>query len=754
MPSSSTSTSSSFTGERTPSRRALRVAVVGSGLAGLATAHLLSSLVENNGQSEEDGVDVQLFEKDHKLALESSSSNPRPCGHGPESHCEAGTSEAMQSFYSEYSPNLIRLYRSLGIHIQPIDNTLACSNIRPSNASTKDALLSSLQAVDSPYLSSRSYRAAKDYNVSLPDMAPFSIWNPFYFVRRLRRYTRIARDYTRILVVSKEFLAKGQITDVGKHPIEWRNGRLVTLREFLEAGGYSIEFCEFFVPLVASTCFCSFDRIMEYPACVVLEYVARCMPFGRKQSVLVGEQRVAAKLAENIGTIHYNTTIESIAETNISTSEDGPVTLIDSYGVPRTFDHVIFATQADQAASILARFKPKSVPAVHVSSSSDNEKSDSSGSSQSATGAQLLEETPTSHPFYQQIKMLLRFPYERVQVVCHSDLSFLPKNRTHWRQLNIAKAKDADVMACPLERWSKELDQELELNSRKTYRRRTSIFSLRPSRILSRKNSSISKHQERPFFSSTPIDPLGTRPNSGSPSTSGLVMTTQVVNRNKSVGDPILQTTNPLFPPRPELVISSTWLERAVVNVESAKALDHLHRQMDRQQDSNASKGSLPRVWFVGSYASPGIPSLESCVSSAVNVMDRIVDAESHRQLVGLSETATHELLEHRSLLREQQAISRSRGGSGGATGLERQTLSGRSHRGTRSANLMHFQTAWRDEVENEARARHGRVSWSSVDNIMYTFWIAVLYLGAFAQWWVVVILESLGLDSKRWATL
>lgn len=67
MPSSSTSTSSLFTGEPTPSRRALRVAVVGSGLAGLAVAHLLSSLVENNGQSEEDGVDVQLFEKDHKL---------------------------------------------------------------------------------------------------------------------------------------------------------------------------------------------------------------------------------------------------------------------------------------------------------------------------------------------------------------------------------------------------------------------------------------------------------------------------------------------------------------------------------------------------------------------------------------------------------------------------------------------------------------------------------------------------------------
>lgn len=68
MPSPSSSTSSSFTGqEPAPSRRALRIAVVGSGLAGLTAAHLLSSLVETNGQSEENGVNVQLFEKDHKL---------------------------------------------------------------------------------------------------------------------------------------------------------------------------------------------------------------------------------------------------------------------------------------------------------------------------------------------------------------------------------------------------------------------------------------------------------------------------------------------------------------------------------------------------------------------------------------------------------------------------------------------------------------------------------------------------------------
>lgn len=49
-----------------PPLRKLRVAVVGSGLAGLTVAHLLSSLHLENGHGEE-GIEVELFEKAHKL---------------------------------------------------------------------------------------------------------------------------------------------------------------------------------------------------------------------------------------------------------------------------------------------------------------------------------------------------------------------------------------------------------------------------------------------------------------------------------------------------------------------------------------------------------------------------------------------------------------------------------------------------------------------------------------------------------------
>ncbi|KAF9405077.1 NuA4 histone H4 acetyltransferase complex and the SWR1 complex subunit, partial [Podila epigama] len=664
-----------------PGPAQLKIAVVGSGLAGLSTAHLLSSLVDHNGQK----VDVQLFEKHDKL---------------------------------EYCPNLLQLYRSLNINIQPIDNTISCFNVQLDSASGTGS---------PPYLSSRTYKASEDYTVSLPDMAPFSIWNPFYFVRRLRRYTRIARDYARILVVSKEFLAKGQIADIGKHPIEWRNGRLITLREFLEAGGYSVEFCEFFVPLVASTCSCSFDSMMEYPACVVLEYVARCMPFGRMQSVLVGEQEVAARLAANIGTIHYNTTIDRVAET-----QDGSLVLVDSYGTDRTFDHVIFATQSGQAASILARFSSQPpVPVLRVSSSSDAELSDSSEDKEqiTPTARDILEdERLASHPFYRHIKSLLRFPYERVQVVSHSDLSFLPKDPSYWRQLNIAKVKDADVMACPLKRWSKELEQEFVSNAQRSYRRRTSIFSLRPiTKLRSRKNSTSSghHHERRPFFSPTPTNseptPTTTHLSGSVPLASSSVMTTQIVNRFASVSvenSTILQTTNPLFPPQPDSIISSVWREYAVVNVESAKALDELHDLMDQQVYNSASpRGSQAsqRVWFVGSYASPGIPSFESCVSSAVHVIDRIVDAESkHRPLTASRGSAARSFLKKRSLQREQQAADRSR-----TRGHRRTPSKLHSASAARSATMLYFQTAWRDVVKSEtSAARHGRVSWSSVENI------------------------------------
>jgi len=76
--------------------------------------------------------------------------------------------------------------------------------------------------------------------------------------------------------------------------------------------------------------------------------------------------------------------------------------------------------------------------------------------------------------------------------------------------------------------------------------------------------------------------------------------------------EPVLQTWNPIFEPKPERVIVSVPMERAVVNQNNhylLEELDLLHKLPSR------------KVFFCGSYAAPGVPLLESAVHSAIKVV-------------------------------------------------------------------------------------------------------------------------------------
>ncbi len=78
---------------------------------------------------------------------------------------------------------------------------------------------------------------------------------------------------------------------------------------------------------------------------------------------------------------------------------------------------------------------------------------------------------------------------------------------------------------------------------------------------------------------------------------------------------PVFQSWNPVIEPDPSLVLGQAEFERPIVNVASLRGLKRLaalHHQADR------------RIWFCGSYASHGIPLLESAVKSAMAVAERL----------------------------------------------------------------------------------------------------------------------------------
>tara|TARA_Y100001949_G_scaffold169590_1_gene169698 strand:- start:583 stop:1494 length:912 start_codon:yes stop_codon:yes gene_type:complete len=79
--------------------------------------------------------------------------------------------------------------------------------------------------------------------------------------------------------------------------------------------------------------------------------------------------------------------------------------------------------------------------------------------------------------------------------------------------------------------------------------------------------------------------------------------------------DPVFQTWNPIFEPKPEKVYKAVPMERAVVSGENQnllKELTHLHQLPSR------------KVFFCGSYAAPGVPLLESAVRSAIKVVHHL----------------------------------------------------------------------------------------------------------------------------------
>lgn len=74
---------------------------------------------------------------------------------------------------------------------------------------------------------------------------------------------------------------------------------------------------------------------------------------------------------------------------------------------------------------------------------------------------------------------------------------------------------------------------------------------------------------------------------------------------------PLFQTIMPLESPRPATLLATAKLQRPTVSANTKMEIDrlrNLHEQPDR------------RVWFCGSYASPGIPLLESGVVSALKL--------------------------------------------------------------------------------------------------------------------------------------
>lgn len=230
----------------------MRVAVVGSGIAGLSAAWLLSNRFQ-----------VTLYEKRARLGMDA------------DSVVLPGTTTRvdvpLRVFYQGYYPNVSGLYRHIGVQFENVDYS---ASFGPVNGET-----------------SFRYSNVVKGQLSLP----------YVGLRHLSK-PRLVADMLRFFATARHQVAKESTADQ-------------TLAEHLERNHYSAAFIrEFLYPALAGIGTCSYAAVAEYPARVVLGYYAHNLFFGGVRRAVQGAADVVRRLSIPVGQVRTGAGVTSLRE--------------------------------------------------------------------------------------------------------------------------------------------------------------------------------------------------------------------------------------------------------------------------------------------------------------------------------------------------------------------------------------------------------------------------------------------------------
>ncbi|PSK86919.1 putative NAD/FAD-binding protein [Murinocardiopsis flavida] len=272
------------------------IAVVGSGVSGLAAAHVLQRA----------GDDVTLFEADTRLG-----------GHA-HTHDVADTDGAPLGVDSGFIvhnrrtyPLLVRLFDELGVETRPCGMSLSVS----------------CAGCGLEYAGARGVRGLF--------ATPRNLAKPAY----LRMLSEIPRFHR---------AARALLADAAP------GAGAVALGTFVRDGGYSAYFTAHFItPLVAAVWSCPPETAMAYPARSLFAFLANhgmLSVGGSPQwyTVAGGSRSYVDRVAKNLTAVRTGTPVESLRRAA------GGVR-IDAGGARHRFDGAVVATHADQALRLLHR---------------------------------------------------------------------------------------------------------------------------------------------------------------------------------------------------------------------------------------------------------------------------------------------------------------------------------------------------------------------------------------------------------------
>jgi predicted NAD/FAD-binding protein len=256
----------------------------------------------------------------------------------------------LRVFYPGYYPQLTALYRDIGVETEVVDYSATFTD-----------------ADRIPFFGYRNWHLG-------PLAIPFPERGSILGLRALR----IVRDLVRL----RRRRAGGT------------RGR--TIGALLEDEGYSHDFSHgFLLPTFATICTCTYASVSAFPAEHVIDYLRRGVLLTSVRRARAGADDVVRRLTARIAHVRCSVDLEGV--TRSSAHVDVRVD-----GTNEPFDHVVVATQANQALRLL--------------------------------------DAPTEG----ERRALSAFRYESVEVVMHTDRTLLPARREAWAPVNLLVSAGSD----------------------------------------------------------------------------------------------------------------------------------------------------------------------------------------------------------------------------------------------------------------------------------------------------------------------
>ncbi len=280
-----------------------KVAIVGSGISGLAVAHAL------HGQA-----DITLFEAGSYFGGHTHTVDiTLPAAGGMLTH---GVDTGFLVFNERTYPQLIKLFAELGVETVPTDMSFSVKVPAASRGMDLEWNGSSLNTVFAQRRNLLNWR----------------------FLRMLREIVRFNRSASAIAEAQSEA------------------SMMQPLGDFLRDGKFSDEFRDwYFLPMLGCIWSCPTDQMLAFPVATMIRF---CHNHGLIQvanrprwwTVTGGARHYVDKIIAGIADKRLNTPVQAIARDATSTS--GGVRVISS-GQAEPFDKVVLATHSDQSLALL-----------------------------------------------------------------------------------------------------------------------------------------------------------------------------------------------------------------------------------------------------------------------------------------------------------------------------------------------------------------------------------------------------------------